>query len=162
MAEYIQHSYTGDVYKVLPQHLLKLSPWEDGEDRRVTEYVDSDYRVISYKNACMIVNNQFNNTVEKWSRHGKNFIANAIGSNKNIKEYTYLLNTLPNHSITIESNDGTSQLKMVRHKGKIYYVLIVNEFLPRVKAFNAFGEFCQWVGIGDCKMIFNETDNKYM
>jgi len=160
--QYIQHSYTGEIFKVYPQHLLKLSPWKDGEDRRIKEYVEDNYRVITYKNACVVVNNQFDNTVEKWTKNGKNYIANAIGSNKNVEEYSYLLSTLPNHSITIESNDGASQLKMIRHKGKIYYILILNEYLPRVKAYNVMGEFCQWIGIDHCKPIFNATDMKYL
>lgn len=150
------------VYKVMPTHMLKLSPWEDGEDRRVLERDIDGYKVISYKNACMIVNTQFANKVEKWTHKGKNYIANSIGTNKNIKEYSYLLSTLPNHTVTITNNDDLTELKMVRHKGKIYYILIVNEYLPRVQAYNLFGEFCQWCGIDQCKPIFNETDNKYM
>lgn len=161
MPDYVQNK-SGEIFKVTPQHLLKISPWEDGEDRRVIDYETSDYRAITYKNACIIVNNQFDNKVEKWERNGKKYIANAIGSNKNITEYSYLLSTLPNHTITIESNDGMSQLKMIRHKGKIYYILILNEYLPRVKAYNLLGEFCQWIGIEHCKPIFNETDVKYL
>ena len=51
---------------------------------------------------------------------------------------------------------------MIKHKGKIYYILIINEFLPRVKAYNLFGEFVQWIGIKNCKPIFCETDNRYI
>ena len=128
------------VYKVMPTHLLKLSPWKDGE----------------------VVNNQFANTVEKWKFNGKNYIANSIGTNKNIKEYAYLLSTLPNHTISITNNENMTELKLIKHKGKIYYILIVNEFLPRVQAYNLFGEFCQWCGIDQCKPIFCEDDNRYV
>ena len=38
----------------------------------------------------------------------------------------------------------------------------INEFLPRVKAYNLFGEFVQWIGIKNCKPIFCETDNRYI
>ena len=47
-------------------------------------------------------------------------------------------------------------------KGKIYYILIINEYLPRVKDYNMFGDFCQWIGIEHCKPIFNMTDRKYI
>ena len=47
--EYIQTN-NGDVYKVLQNHYLKLSPWKDGEDRRVYEENIGDYKIISYKN----------------------------------------------------------------------------------------------------------------
>ena len=66
------------------------------------------------------------------------------------------------NTLSIQSNDGTSELKMIKHKGKIYYILIINEFLPRVKAYNLFGEFVQWIGIKNCKPIFCETDNRYI
>lgn len=150
------------VYKVMPTHLLKLSPWEDGEDRRVLEKDVDGYKVISYQNACMIVNTQFANKVEEWKFNGKKYIANSIGTNKNIKEYAYLLSTLPNHTLTITDNNSLNELKLIKHKGKIYYILIVNEYLPRVQMYNLFGEFCQWCGIDQCKPIFCETDNRYI
>ena len=58
-SQYVQHSYTGKVFKVTPTHLLQISPWKVGDDRRIYEEVNDNYRVITYKNACMIVNNQF-------------------------------------------------------------------------------------------------------
>jgi len=159
--QYVQDS-DGIVYKVMPNHYLKLSPWKDGEDRRVHEIEKDNYRMITYKNACMIINSQFNNTVEDWEFNGKQYIANAIGDNKNIDEYSYLLSTLPNHTITISSNDNLSELKLVRHKGKMYYILIINEFLPRVKAYDLFGNFCMWAGIDNCKPVFCKTDRRYI
>ena len=59
MDKYIQHTDTGNIYKVMPTHLLQLSPWNDGDDRRVYEVEDDKYHVITYQNACMIVNKQF-------------------------------------------------------------------------------------------------------
>lgn len=165
------------VYKVMPDYLLKLSPWKTGEDRRIYNYDYGDYEVINYKNACMVINKQFDNTVESWNKYGKKYIANSIGTGRNIKEHSYMISTLPNHkvllkdaknifkysdNISITSNDGMQELKLIRHKGKIYYILILNEYLPRVKAYNLFGEFCQWIGIDHCKPIFCETDNKYV
>lgn len=175
---YVQDS-DGVVYKITPTHYLKLSPWEDGEDRRVMEEDLGDYRMITYKNACMIVNKQFQTTVEEWWHHGKRFIANSLSENLNVDEHSYMLSTLPNHnivlkdakrllsslgnqSLSITTNDGLQELKMIKYKGKIYYILIIDEFLPRVQAYNTFGEFCQWVGIKDCKPIFNATDKKYV
>lgn len=174
--KYIQDK-SGIVYKVMPNHFLKISPWEHGEDRRVKEIVDNDYRVITYKNACIIVNNQFDDKVETWNKYGKKYLANSIGQNKNYIEHTYMLSTLPNHKVflkdansimkytdnmSITSSDSSQELKLIRHKGKIYYILIINEFLPRVKAYNLMGEFCQWIGIDHCKPIFNVTDKKYI
>jgi hypothetical protein len=174
---YIQ-SASGDIYKVMPDYLLKMSPWKDGEDRRVIESNIGDYKVITYKNACIIVNSQFRETKEEWSHHGKDFVAYPIGT-QDIEEKTYFLQTLPSHNIvlkdakkilsnsgistlSITNDDGTQEFKMVKHKGKIYYILIINEYLPRVQAYNTFGEFCQWIGIKDCKPIFCKTDKKFI
>lgn len=175
--KYIQ-SNNGEVYKVTPNHFLKMSPWKDGEDRRVYELDNENYSMLTFENACMIVNKQFANTVEKWEHKGKKYIANSLGD-KDPNEHAYLLSTLPSHSVmkktkdvlkilpngqslTIQSNDGLSELKMIKHKGKVYYILIINEFLPRVKMYNMFGEFCQWCNIKFCKPIFCETDKRYI
>lgn len=177
LAKFIQDKH-GDVYKVTPGHFLKMSPWNYGDDRRVYEIDNEDYTLLTSDNACMIVNKQFAGTIERWEHNGKKYIASAT-DNKDISEHTYTLSMLPSHSIaiktenllnelpenqsiSIQSNDGLSELKMVKHKGKIYYILIVNEFLPRVKMYNMFGEFCQWANIKNCKPIFCETDKKYI
>jgi hypothetical protein len=177
LTKYVQDNQ-GDVYKVTPEHFLKMSPWKEGDDRRVYEIDNEDYSMLSCENACMIVNKQFANTIEKWEHNGKKYIANATGD-KDPSEHAYLLSTLPSHSLikktknllkslpdnqtlSFQTNDGLSELKMIKHKGKIYYILIINELLPRVKMYNLFGEFCQWANIKFCKPIFCETDKKYI
>ena len=42
---YIQRK-NGDVYKVTPKHFLKISPWNDGEDRRIFEISEDDVPLI--------------------------------------------------------------------------------------------------------------------
>ena len=69
--------------------------------------------------------------------------------------------TFNNTIITISDENG-NEFKMVKHKGKIYYCLIVNQYLPKVQLYNTFGQFCQMVNIKNVKPIFNETDKKYV
>lgn len=173
---YVQSSYTGDIYKVMDTHLLRLSPWNDGDDRRVYEYNDENMQVVSYQNAMMIVNKQFAETDETWEHKGKRYRASAI-ANKNIDEHTAIISMLPVHyikesvnvlkalpdenSISIEDNKG-NQYRIVKHKGKIYHCLIIQEHLPKVHLYNTFGKFCQMVNIKNVKPIFNETDKKYI
>ena len=173
---YLQSLNTGNIYKVMDKYLLQMSPWKDGEDRRLYEYDDSEMLVITYQNACMIVNKQYNETDEEWEHNGKKYKARAI-VNKNIDEHTAMLSMLPSHyikdstkilktmpdenSITFSDNKG-NEFKMVKHKGKIYYCLIINSYLPKFQLYNTFGEFCQMVNIKNVKPIFNETDKKYM
>lgn len=173
---YLQSSYTGNIYKVMDNYLLRMSPGKDGEDRRVFEYDDSDMHVITYQNACMIVNKQFAETDEEWEHHGKKFRARAL-LNKNIDEHTAMLSMLPSHYIkestkilntmsdgnTISISDKRgNEFKMVKHKGKVVYCLIINQFLPKVAIHDTFGKFCQWVNIKNVKPIFNETDKRYV
>lgn len=172
---YLQ-SNEGVIYKIMDDHLLQLSPWKHGDDRRIYEYDDDNMKVISYQNACMIVNKQYNEIDEEWEHNGKRYKARAI-ANKDIDEHTAMLSMLPSHyikdsvnilktlpnenSITFSDENG-NEFKMVKHKGKIYYCLIVNQYLPKVQLYNTFGQFCQMVNIKNVKPIFNETDKKYM
>ena len=173
---YLQSIQTGNIYKVMDNYLLKISPWKDGEDRRIYEYNDNDMTVITYQNACMIVNKQFNESDEEWEHNGKKYKARAI-ANKNIDEHTAMLSMLPSHyikdstkilktmpdenSITFSNGKG-DEFKMIKHQGKIYYLLLLNKLLPKVQLYNTFGEFCKIVNVKNVKPIFDETNKKYI
>ena len=172
---YLQSS-NGNVYKVMDKYRLQISPWKHGDDRRVYTYNSDDMTIITYQNACMIVNKQYNEIDEEWEHNGKKYKARAL-VNKNIDEHTAMLSMLPSHyikesskilrklpdenSITFNDERG-NQFKMVKHKGKLYYCLIVNQYLPKVSLYNTFGKFCQMVNIKNVKPIFNETDKRYI
>ena len=175
-ANYIQDN-KGKIYKIMPNYYLQVSPWEYGDDRRVYEIDNGNYHTLTYKNVCMIVNKQFANSVEEWDRNGKKYISKPISSNidehaallsmlpshKIIKQSKNILNTLDgNNSISIFSEDNMSEFKMIKHNGKIYYILVINKFLPRVKMYDTFGKFCQWANVKNCKPIFCETDKRYV
>ena len=169
-------SSNGNVYKVMDKYLLQISPWKHGDDRRVYTYNSDDMTIITYQNACMIVNKQYNEIDEEWEHNGKKYKARAL-VNKNIDEHTAMLSMLPSHyikesskilrklpdenSITFNDERG-NEYKLVKHKGKIYYCLIVNQYLPKVSLYNTFGKFCQMVNIKNVKPIFNETDKRYI
>ena len=161
MDKYIQNTDTGNIYKVMPTHLLQLSPWNDGDDRRVYEVEDGKYHVITYQNACMIVNKQFKDIDETWERNNKKYIARK-SSNLSTDEKTAIVSMLPSHKVQkqmantlYQLNEGqqlsiqneTLELKMIRYNGKIHYVLLINEYLPRVQLYNTFGKFCKWANI---------------
>ena len=173
---YLQSS-NGNVYKVMDKYLLQLSPWKYGDDRRVYTYNSDDMTIITYQNACMIVNKQYNEIDEEWEHNGKKYKARAL-VNKNIDEHTAMLSMLPSHyikesskilqtlpdenSITFNDECG-NEFKMVKHKGKIGYILLVNKpNIKRAKLYNTFGEFCKWVGIKDVKPIYCIDDHKYI
>lgn len=173
--KYLQ-SNNGNIYKVMDKYLLQMSPWKDGGNRRIYEYEDDDMHVITYQNACMIVNKQFAETDEEWEHNGKRYKARAIVQ-RSADEHAAMLSMLPSHyvkestkvlrampdgnTISISNNNG-DEFKIVKHKGKIYYALIVNEYLPKVAIHDTFGKFCQWVNIKNLKPIYNETDKKYI
>ena len=173
--KYLQ-SNDGKIYKVMDKYMLQMSPWNDGDNRRIYKYEDDDMTVITYQNACMIVNKQFAEIDEEWEHNGKRYKARAI-VNKNIDEHTAMLSMLPSHyikestkvlktlpnenSITVSDENG-NEFKMVKHQGKIYYLLVLNKLLPKVQLYNTFGEFCKIVNIKNVKPIFNETDKRFI
>lgn len=173
---YLQSTYTGKIYKVMDNYLLQLSPWNDGDNRRIYEYDEEDMHVITYQNACMIVNKQFNETDEEWEHKGKKYKARAL-VHKNLDEHIAMLSMLPSHyvkdttkvllttpnisNISIQDQQGNT-FKMVKHKGKVYYMLVINNLLPKVNLYDTFGKFCQMVNIKNVKPIFNITDKKYV
>ena len=160
----------------MDKYLLQISPWKHGDDRRVYTYNSDDMTIITYQNACMIVNKQYNEIDEEWEHNGKKYKARAL-VNKNIDEHTAMLSMLPSHyikesskilqklpdenSITFNDERG-NEFKLVKHKGKLYYCLIVNQYLPKVSLYDTFGKFCQMVNIKNVKPIFNETDKRYI
>lgn len=162
----------------MPSYYLKLSPWNDGDDRRVYEIDNEKCHLITFQNACMIINKQFNEKDETWQFKGKHYSAPSLPAGRSLSEQKViiqnlpshraiqkseeLLDIIPNHTLSITSEDMMTELKMVKHKGKIYYILIINEYLPRVKAYDVFGKFAQWCNIKNCKPIFNITDERYM
>ena len=163
------------VFKMLPTHYLQISPWNDGDDRRVYEMENEDYHLITYENACMIVNKQFQEIDERWERNNKKYIARK--SSVSDDEKVAIISMLPSHKVQKQMtntlsqlNDGqqtsiqneTMELKMIRHNGKIHYVLLVNEYLPRVQLYDIFGNVCKWANIKNIKPIFCETDKKYI
>ena len=79
-----------------------------------------------------------------------------------IRESTKVLKAFPNeNSITVSDENG-NEFKMVKHQGKIYYLLLLNKLLPKVQLYNTFGEFCKIVNIKNVKPIFNETDKRFI
>ena len=172
---YLQSS-NGNVYKVMDKYLLQISPWKHGDDRRVYTYNSDDMTIITYQNACMIVNKQYNEIDEEWEHNGKKYKARAL-VNKSIDEHTAMLSMLPSHyikesskilrtlpdenSITFNDERG-NEFKIVKNKGKLYYCLIINQYLPKVSLYDTFGKFCQMVNIKNVKPIFNETDKRYI
>lgn len=159
--KYIQ-DISGNIYKIVDRHYLKLSPCKPDE-KYVTEMETDSYHVISYNSACLIVNKQWNAIPERWNYDGTTYLANCLNiiNDDDVEEHTIRIRLLPDHSIVVD-DEGPSMLKMIRSKGKMYYILLINEKLPRVKAYDLFGRFVQWLGIKNCKPVWNETEQKFM
>ena len=174
---------SGNIYKVMEKHFLQMSPLskEQGNDRRVYELDTDNYHMITYQNACMIVNKQFRETNEEWEFNDKKFLAQKINDDTyNQDTHLALINMLPNHKVRndidniianigeehseyiINNPDLLSTFKIIRHKGKTYYMLIINNYLPKVQLYDMFGKFCQMVNIKNCKPVFCLTDKKYI
>ena len=96
------------VFKMLPTHYLQISPWNDGEDRRVYEMENDNYHLITYENACMIVNKQFQEIDERWERNNKKYIArkNSVSDD----EKAAIISMLPSHKVQKQMSTALTQL----------------------------------------------------
>lgn len=153
---------SGNIYKMFDDHFLKLTPCKPDE-KYIVELDINSYHVISYNNACMLINEAYNALPERWNYEGTTYLANILNitTSDDIEEHTIRIRLLPDHSVVVDDN-GPSMLKLIRSKGKMYYIMVINEKLPRVKAYDLFGRFVQWLGIKNCKPVWNENENRYM
>ena len=85
-----------------------------------------------------------------------------IFETRNISYLEQILKTFPNENSISISNENGNEFKMIKHKGKVYYCLIINQYLPKVQLYDTFGKFCQMVNIKNVKPIYNQTDKKYV
>ena len=155
LTKYVQDS-KGDVYKVTPEHFLKISPWKDGDDRRVYEIDNDNYSMLSFENACMIVNKQFANTVEKWEHKGKKYIAN-------ITPFASQWRFHPNPNIDLCALPLTGLVLDAESKGvRLAYKMIDSSMLPSesdIEKMSAMEEIVLDSEIGNKNVIEIPQDN---
>ena len=96
--KYLQSIKNDKIYKVMDNYLLQMSPWSNGDNRRLYEFEDDDFMIVTYQNACMIVNKQFLESDEEWEHNGKQYIARSL-KDKTLEEHTAMLNMLPAHYV---------------------------------------------------------------
>ena len=63
---YLQ-SKDGKIYKIMSTHLLQLSPWKDGDDRRLYEYNDKDSNIETIPTDVFMNFNKDPNQQEEYS-----------------------------------------------------------------------------------------------
>ena len=151
-------------------YYLKLTPWEDGEDRRVLENNIGEHDRISYNSAMESLNTIWNNTTRSWRFEGENY---KVLSNHNPSLGANNLNSLhhaPDHDFPVEWIDRNCEVKISHdvyklcfYQGKIFWAKI-SQYYPRIILIKFEGinippkwsNHTRWANFKHCRPIFKE------
>lgn len=162
-----------NVYKLTNDEttLLKLSPSEIGEDRRLFTSENKKITQIPYNKAMQLIDEQFANYERKWEFNGKKYkiLKNSEkgatyldGRGHSIKEVY--------HRIYENGYIGVSELQyyLCWFRGKLYWLDCDWWHYPQVKLYNfedinkmpSIYDFAQWANLKNCKVIYDDSTEK--
>lgn len=160
----------GIVYKTTkdPSILLKMSPWEIGEDRRLFTSEDKKITQIPSNKAMQLINEQFANYERTWEFNGKKYkILNSSekgatyldGRGQYIKEV--------HHRIYENGYISVCELQyyLCWFRGKLYWLESDWEHYPQVQLYKfedinkmpSWDDFAQWTNVKNCKVIYEDN-----
>lgn len=159
-------------YCIKSKHFLKVTPWEDGEDRRVNVYevekwVESG-KVTQYTakpKIFEIINRRWDNVSCSWEFGGDVYTSPE-------REKSIDWEQIPWHEFTEEFKSGhkyTSRYKLVHYQGHLYWSTPY-VYYPKLVLyeFNCIGcppknkDMRRWSHIKHCRPVFSKYENKYI
>lgn len=150
-----------------PTHLLKLSPWDMNEDRRIFDYNIKDYKTIDKSKAYCWINRQWDEDNREWEFNG--FKYRVYNSFKTCFRYTF-----ENRYSDMIQHEFTTTYKwyntnyaykekyfLCMYQGKIYWVEI-GQYCPQVRLYKfidintgpKLNDFVRWAKSNHCKKIY--------
>lgn len=155
-----------NVYKTTsnPSMLLKLSPWESGEDRRLFSFEQNFHKFnsINANKALELINYQFDNCCTEWIYNGELYVAFESSNDNNTTLEKFLP---PIHDF---HDRGNFAYYLCHHNGKIFWALRSGHYYPRIPLYkftdinqepNLMTEFIKWTNVKHCKVIFKYIDS---
>lgn len=154
------------VYKEITSHeipyLLKMSPWQIGEDRRVFNFNIKDYKSIKENKAKELINKQWDEDEREWDFSGEHYIVyNSLQSDfkttynnpRNIKEHSF--------ANTIGRMEFSVRYYICMFQGRLYWAEL-GGYYPQIKLYNfkdidtypRFNDFAQWTKASHCKKVY--------
>lgn len=154
-------------------YYLKMTPWEDGEDRRVSPNEIGEYTRISFSSAMAKLNLLWNGGVFTWRFNGDNYKVYP-----NIKpsldgESFNSLHKAPTHDFPHEWTDRNGERRISHdyyricfYQGKIYWAKI-SQYYPQIYLLKfegidvppAWSKHVRWANFKHCRPIFKEVYN---
>ena len=154
-------------------YYLKMTPWEDGEDRRVSPNEIGEYTRISFSSAMAKLNLLWNGGVFTWRFNGDNYKVYP-----NIKpsldgESFNSLHKAPTHDFPHEWTDRNGERRINHdyyricfYQGKIYWAKI-SQYYPQIYLLRfegidvppAWSKHVRWANFKHCRPIFKEVYN---
>ena len=161
-----------NVYKLTNDSstLLKLSPWEIGEDRRVFNFEKKEKKFVSipFHKAMELINEQFANYERTWEFNGKRYkILNSSekgatyldGIGQYIKEVYHRIYENGYVSVSV------LQYYLCWFRGKLYWMDSDWKYYPQVQLYKfedinkmpSWDDFAQWTNVKNCKVIYEDN-----
>lgn len=157
------------VYKEITSHeipyLLKMSPWQIGEDRRVFDFNIKDYKSIKENKAKELINKQWDEDEREWVFDGNTYkVYNSLQNDfkttydnpRNIKEH-FFTNTIGRIGFPV-------RYYICMFQGKLHWMLS-NSYYPQVQLYKFINidtkptTFAQWASAKHCKIVYkNNTE----
>lgn len=151
------------------KYLLKVSPWEENEDRRLFHFEQklSQMKQLSENEAFQIINEQFAHLERSWRFNNKTYY--VLSSDKKIATYEKtkgvkhifksILYTSDNQQIVWEDT-----YYLCWFRGHIYW-LVIDMYTPRVRLYlfrsidipPKDSDFAQWTSRKNCKIIYSNN-----
>lgn len=160
----------GIVYKTTkdPSILLKMSPWEIGEDRRLFTSENKKITQIPSNKAMQLINEQFANYERTWEFNGKKYkILNSSekgatyldGRGQYIKEVYHRIYENGYVSVSV------LQYYLCWFRGKLYWLSCDWGHYPQVQLYKfedinkmpSWDDFAQWTNVKNCKVIYEDN-----
>ena len=164
------------VYKFLSErgYLLKMSPWEPGEDRRVFNFDLSEYKKINTSKAQAIINNQWDRDKRIWEYDGTMyFVYDSLDTDY---QFTYkeIRGKTTRHEFHTTWKDFESKIYkcisifyLCMHQGKVYW-MTVDQYYPQARLYKFTDintkpdskDFVKWTKVTHCKKIYKTNPFK--
>lgn len=150
-------------------YLLKMSPWQIGEDRRVFNFNIKDYKSIKENKAKELINKQWDEDEREWNFNGEHYIVyNSINTkykytysdiHKDKKSHEFIVNST---NINFRHHSFSAIYYLCMFQGRLYWAELLGGYYPQIKLYNfkdidtypRFNDFAQWTKSNHCKKVY--------
>lgn len=128
--EYVQDE-NNNIFIRREDDFLKLSPWNNNEDRRIFDFENKTFvNKLNKNKAYEILNQQFRNHTSEWQYNGYTFKTDKCFMDYSIKERNEIISQMQEY--TPHEKYCYNKWHIVEYKGKLFYAQIKTQYFPRI------------------------------